>query len=555
MTATLKMATRQLAVWLMLLAVAVFAIATPAPAQDASQNAASEEVEDTEFRAPVIVDGEVLFEVRGSSALPATERAAEVAERIISIAESSEETSVSIEVRNNVFGREILIDGQSVSITTRADAENDQMEIDVLAFLHAEAIQEAIIAYRVARSDQARVKSAIAAVAWSVGFLVLSIFFLARRQAVVQAIQRLAERYFLHVEEATKSILRRRAFATLVGYAVLVVMWTIYLILFYYYLSFVLLSFAETRPVAELLLTYVSGPLITVLQGILAYLPNVVMLVIIYLLTRWTVRGMTLFFENLENGVFEIPDFEKHWIGPTVFLLRIVIILIALVFAYPYLPGSDSRAFQGLTILAGVMVSLGSNTVVSNIMAGLFVIYRRSTNVGDRIEIGGKVGDVVEIKLMETVIKSVKNEMISIPNSQLLNSEVVNFTRKVDGRGLLVHTTVGIGYEEPPAKVVAMLIEAANRTPGLKARPEPFVLWTQLADYAINYEINAFTSRGASLPKIKSDLHQNIVEVFNENRTQIMTPSYMADPEVPKIPDQAWDGTLAHESGSVPDEA
>lgn len=365
--------------------------------------------------------------------------------------------------------------------------------------------------------------------------------------------QQFAERRFEQVEEVTKSILRRRAFASLVGYAVLILLWIIYLILFYYYLSFVLLSFAETRPVAELLLKYVSDPLILVAMSILSYLPNLVMLGIIYAITRWAIKGMKLFFKNLEEGVFQIADFEQHWIGPTYFLSRIVVILISLVFAYPYLPGSGSTAFQGLTILAGVMVSLGSNTVVSNMMSGLFVIYRRSTNVGDRIEVDGKVGDVVEIKLMETVIKSVKNEMISIPNAQLLNSEVVNYTRKVDGRGLLVHTTVGIGYEEPPAKIIAMLVEAARRTTGLKKSPEPFVLWTQLADYAINYEINAFTSRGSSLPKIRSDLHQNIVEVFNENETQIMTPSYMADPAEPKIPPaKPWDGVLAHQRDAVP---
>ena len=113
---------------------------------------------------------------------------------------------------------------------------------------------------------------------------------------------------------------------------------------------------------------------------------------------------------------------------------------------------------------------------------------------------------------------------------------------------LHIHTKVGIGYEEPPEKVIAMLVEAAKRTTGLKKSPEPFVLWTELADYAINYEINAFSSRGGSLPKIKSDLHQNIVEVFNENGTQIMTPSYEADPAEPKIPQGAWDGKLAHEA-------
>lgn len=362
----------------------------------------------------------------------------------------------------------------------------------------------------------------------------------------MRAVSRIAEKKIDNVEEATKSLVRSKALAAILGYATNLLLWTIYLIALYYYLSLVLLSFAETRPIAELLLRYVSEPLINILNGAIGYIPNLITLAIIAVLTRMAIQGIRLFFDNIENGVFELQKFEKHWVAPTYFLSRIVVIMIALVFAYPYIPGANSAAFQGLTILAGVMVSLGSNTVVSNMMAGLFVIYRRSTNVGDRILVGDKVGDVVEIKMMETIIKSIKNELISIPNSQLLNSEVVNYTRHVDGRGILVHTTVGIGYEEPPKKIEAMLLEAADRTRSLKKSPEPFVLWSQLADYAINYEVNAFTTRGASLPRIKSDLHKHIVDVFNENNMQIMTPSYIADPEIPKIPEEEWDGVLAH---------
>lgn len=156
---------------------------------------------------------------------------------------------------------------------------------------------------------------------------------------------------------------------------------------------------------------------------------------------------------------------------------------------------------------------------------------------------------------METHLKSIKNELISIPNAQLMNSDVVNFSKNTDSSGLLLHTTVGIGYEEPPEKVEAMLIEAAHRTTGIKARPEPFVLWTALADYAINYQINGYTTRGSIIPKIRSDLHRNIVAVFNENGVQIMTPSYMADPPEPKIPTEDWDGHLAHETHAGTDKS
>jgi len=510
---------------------------TIADAEDLSDNGV--------FAAPVEVDGEALFVVRGSSALPATERAAKIQERIIEMGELSRSQPVVITQRENEFGSAILANGRMLTITTRADAEFEQLDIDVLAGLHAEAIEAAIEQYRLSRSNEARVDSALVAVGWTIAFLIVSVLFFRKRHTIVNTVEKLTENRFTQVEEATGSVVQGKAVAQLVGFLCNVLLWTILLFLLYYYLSFVLLSFAETRPFAQILLTYVSEPMIDVIWGFISYLPNLVTLLIIFLVTRYVIKGLRLLVENIEAGTFELPNFEPHWIAPTFNIARVVIIAIAFVFAYPYIPGSDSRAFQGLTILAGLMVSLGSNTVISNMMAGLFLIYRRSTNIGDRIKVGDQIGDVIEVKLMETMIKSIKNEMISIPNAQLLNSEVVNYSRKIDGRGLLVHSTVGIGYEEPQEKVEAMLIEAANRTNGLKKSPDPFVLWTALADYAINYQINAFTTRGSSLPKIMSDLHRNIVAVFNENNVQIMTPSYMADPDVPKVPAEKWDGKLA----------
>ena len=522
---------------------------SPSWAQDANEERPASEsaelVPDEAFAAPVVVDGETLFLIRGTTALPANERAARVEERIVEIAESSENVRVTTTVQKGEFGFDIQVDGLTVAVTTAADAELEQLDIEVLADLHAEAIDAAIETYRAERTTDARVDSAIAAVAWTVMFLLLSVLFFRGRNKVALAAASFTETRFTSVEEATGNIVRGKAVASLVRFAVQVLLWIIYLVLLYYYLSFVLLGFAETRPFAELLLTYVSKPLIGIAVGFVNYLPNLITLAIIAIITRYCIKALRLFFDNIEAGNFQLREFEPHWISPTFQISRVVIILIAVVFAYPFIPGSDSAVFQGLTILAGVMVSLGSNTVVSNMMAGLFVIYRRSTNIGDRIKVGEQIGDVVEIKLMETLIRSVKNEMISIPNSQLLNSEVVNYSRRIDGKGLLVHTTVGIGYEEPQEKVEAMLIEAARRTDGVNKSPAPFVLWTGLGDYAVNYQVNAFTKRGGSLPQVLSNLHRNIISVFNENDVQIMTPSYEADPEEPKIPTETWDGNLA----------
>ncbi|MCA0905036.1 mechanosensitive ion channel family protein [Ruegeria marisrubri] len=526
----------------------ILCLAAPVTAQESPAEPTEPEAEETEsFKAPVIVDGDMLFFLRGSSALPAPERAESVQNKIIEVAEASESPTVDITFEETDLGIRIRADGEIVSIVTVADAELDQMELDVLGFLHGQAIEEAILAYRSNRTEQARVSGAIEAAGWTFGFVVFVLVILWLHRRIRRRTLKLVKRYLKDVETATAKSVQAEAIAALIRYGLNFALLVIFFLGFYYYLSFVLLAFAETRYFAQLLLTYLTEPVLLIFKGILSYIPNLIMLSLIAWVTLYIIKGMRVFFDAVEAGSFEMGDFEKHWVNPTFNIARVVVILIALVFAVPYIPGSDSAAFQGLTILVGAMLSLGANSVVSNMLAGLFVIYRRSTSIGDRIQIGEHIGDVVQIKLMETHLKSIKNELISIPNAQLMNSDVVNFSKKTDGSGLLLHTTVGIGYEEPPEKVEAMLIEAANRTKGIKAKPEPFVLWTALADYAINYQINGYTTRGSIIPKIRSDLHRNIVAVFNENKVQIMTPSYMADPPEPKIPAEEWDGHLAHE--------
>ena len=539
--------------WLAVLCIAV--LPSVALAQDAPTETPETEEQSDTFKAPVIIDGDMLFFLRGSSALPASERAEEVQARIVEAAESSENADVTVTYEQTDLGTRILVDGVSVSIVTDADAELEQMELDVISFLQGEAIHDAIVAYRANRTEQARVSGAIEAVAWTVGFALFIVAILWLHRRIRRKTLQFVTRHLKDVETATAKSVQAEAIAALVRYGLNFVLLVVFFLGFYYYLSFVLLAFAETRYFAQLLLTYLTEPVLVIFRGILSYIPNLIMLGLISWVTLYIIKGMRVFFDAVEAGTFEMGDFESHWVNPTFNIARVVVILIALVFAVPYIPGSDSAAFQGLTILVGAMLSLGANSVVSNMLAGLFVIYRRSTSIGDRIQIGEHIGDVVQIKLMETHLKSIKNELISIPNAQLMNSDVVNFSKKTDGSGLLLHTTVGIGYEEPPEKVEAMLIEAARRTKGIKAKPEPFVLWTALADYAINYQINGYTTRGSIIPKIRSDLHRNIVAVFNENGVQIMTPSYMADPPDPKIPTEDWDGHLAHESHEGTDKA
>jgi small-conductance mechanosensitive channel len=187
------------------------------------------------------------------------------------------------------------------------------------------------------------------------------------------------------------------------------------------------------------------------------------------------------------------------------------------------------------------MFSLGSSSVIANLVAGYAMIYRRAFKVGDRIMVKDLTGDVTDIRLMVTHLRTIKNEEIVVPNSEILNSHVVNYSTLARSRGLILHTTVGIGYETPWRQVEGMLLAAAQRTTGLLKEPAPFVLQKSLGDFAVTYELNAYCDEAQKMSRLYTALHQNILDVFNEHGVQIMTPAYEGDPAVPKVvPKEQW---------------
>jgi small-conductance mechanosensitive channel len=185
--------------------------------------------------------------------------------------------------------------------------------------------------------------------------------------------------------------------------------------------------------------------------------------------------------------------------------------------------------------MLGLVFSLGSSSVISNVVAGQSLAFRRAFKVGDRVKIGEHTGEVTEIRLLTTFLRSPKNEQIVIPNSNILNSDVVNYSTLASQSGLILHTMVGIGYETPWRQVEAMLLEAAARTPGLLREPPPFVLQKTLGTFAVDYEINVYCDNTRGLLLLYTALHRNILDVFNEYGVQIMTPAYEGDTEQPKV--------------------
>jgi small-conductance mechanosensitive channel len=204
------------------------------------------------------------------------------------------------------------------------------------------------------------------------------------------------------------------------------------------------------------------------------------------------------------------------------------VIAFSLVVIYPYIPGSNSPAFQGVSVFLGVLVSLGSSSAMANILAGVVLTYMRSFKMGDRVQISDTIGDVIEKNLLVTRLRTVKNVEISIPNSLVLNNQLVNYSTSASTEGLILHTEITIGYNAPWRQVHELLLSAAAKTQDIIETPKPFVLQKSLDDSYVTYEINCFTRHANNMTNIYSELHQNIQDLFNSAGVEIMSPSYKA---------------------------
>ncbi|QHS63587.1 mechanosensitive ion channel family protein [Chitinophaga agri] len=296
------------------------------------------------------------------------------------------------------------------------------------------------------------------------------------------------------------------------------------------YLSLPLLFsiFPETKSWTHTLLDWILSPLKSAANAILAYLPNLFKIIIIYLIFRYVIRAVKYMFNELKRGSIQFRGFHADWAIPTFNILRVTLYAFMVVLIFPFLPGSGSPAFQGVSVFLGILLSLGSSSAISNIVAGLVITYMRPFRIGDRVKIGDVVGDVVEKSMLVTRIRTIKNEDITVPNSTVLSSSTVNYSSYTQNEkdGLIVHYTVTIGYDEPWQQVYELLIEAALKTIHIQASPKPFVLQTSLDDFSISYQINAYTREANKQAAIYSNLLEHIQDMFKKANIEILSPSY-----------------------------
>ena len=485
--------------------------------------------------APVIVDGFPLFRVRGISVYPAERRAAAIAERIAALAADRRIPVESLVVRETPLAAVLAARDRQVVSIVDADAQIEGVGRAVLAEAYRRQIAVAIERFRHDREAPVLWRNIARAAAATLVFVLalwlgLRLLRSTRRILDQRYRARIRDVQFQTIEIMRAEHLWKGLHRAFVGLGVVAVV-----LLGYAYLNYVLLLFPWTRGLGTRLSDVVLGPVAALGLGALRYIPDLVFLLILALLTRAVLRVVHVFFGRLGDGTLRVGDFDPDWAVPSDRIVRIVIIAFALVVAYPHIPGSGSEAFKGISLMIGLIFSLGSSSVIGNVIAGQSLAYRRAFKVGDRVKIGEHVGEVSQVRLLTTYLRSPKNEQIVIPNSTILNTEVVNFSTLARQQGLILHTMVGIGYETPWRQVEAMLLEAAARTPGLLRQPPPFVLQRGLGTFAIDYEINAYCDNPQYLLALYSALHASILDVFNEYGVQIMTPAYEGDPEQPKV--------------------
>jgi len=286
--------------------------------------------------------------------------------------------------------------------------------------------------------------------------------------------------------------------------------------------------FPQTKSLAYQLFSYIWNPVKSILYGILDYIPNLFTIFVICLAIKYLVRLVRYLAEEIQSERLKLNGFYPDWAMPTYHIVRFLLYAFMVAMIYPYLPGSNSGVFQGISVFVGLIVSLGSSTVIGNIIAGLVITYMRPFKLGDRIKLNDTTGNVVEKTPLVTRIRTPKNEVVTIPNSFIMSSHTVNFSQSARDYGLIIHSEVSIGYDVPWRLVNKLLIEAALNTPGVVDDPRPFVLSTSLSDWYPVYQVNAYIKDAERLAQIYSDLHQNIQDRFNAEGVEIMSPHYMA---------------------------
>jgi len=455
------------------------------------------------------------------------ERAKIISEMLEELADEPEFFSDSMHVLNQDHFSLIQYGKKTLASVSDIDAFLTGIDREVLAESNLNKIEAAILQYRSDQLTQNWFFRILLAGLW-LGGLILIIFLINR---LFRWIYKKVSGYEKKLKRKRQNILRYiapkgpeyfSAFLLRVGKILLI------LLFLFAYLPLIFTLFPVTQRIVYQFYEYIADPLKSIANGFYNFLPSLFFIVIIFLVARYIVRILSLISSEIENEKIKFTGFHKDWAKPTLNIFKIIIYVFALIFMFPYLPGSSSPAFQGVSIFFGVLLSLGSTSAIANIVAGVVITYMRPFMIGDRVKVGNTIGDVMEKTLLVTRIRTIKNVDVTIPNAAIINTHLFNYTKNAKFPGLILHTSVTIGYDVPWEDVNKLLLKAARKTKLLQRDPKPFVMQKILGDFSVEYEINVYTKQAGKMSMIYSDLHTNIQVAFNEAGVEILSPSYVA---------------------------
>jgi small-conductance mechanosensitive channel len=476
--------------------------------------------------APVMVDGHNLFSVPGVLSFSAEARADAITKRIKDLTRDVMFKPESLSIADAEGTTDIVAGDLVVMSVTDSDARLAGKSRQDLAGDYTQRIRSALDALRHEYSLKSLILGGVYAVL-STAILIFTLRLLgflfpklyrklhSWRGTLIPSL-RIQKFELLPAERIANFVI---AMARLLRFALV-------LVALYFYASLVLGFFPWTRGYARVLVGYVLSPLKLVGDAVVAYLPNLFFIAVIILISFYVTKFVRIIFTEVGKQTITFPGFYPDWAEPTYKIVRFLILTLTVIVIFPYLPGSRSPAFQGISIFLGVLFSLGSTSAVANIVAGVILTYMRAFKLGDRVKIADTMGDVTEKTLLVTRVRTVKNVEITIANAMVLSSHIINFSASAEREGLILHTSVTIGYDAPWRTVHQLLVNAALETGHILQDPKPFVLQTALDDFYVRYELNAFTNQPGRMAGIYSDLHENIQDKFNEAGVEITSPHF-----------------------------
>jgi len=516
---------RKLLIFLLLVSNIVFSQTTPVKTEIDSIKVLVETKEKNNF--PIIYKNDTIFYLSDSfTNYPAEIRAITISEKLQLLESVYNPLVDSLYSEKKTTYYETKLNDEVLFITTQNDADDFDVPLKVLADYRLKSAVEAF---------NKKPELSLKEKAINTGLFILSLIGLI---ILFKLINLLFKKISKKLSKVERKFLRKNGYilkyfipsktANIFVFISNIIRIALLILLFVVYSPFMFSFFPWAEHLVGLFYDYISKPVLYIFYGFIDFIPSLIFIIIIFMFARYIVRVMKEIAIDIDSGKLVFKKFHKDWALPTEKIFSVMIYAMALILIFPYIPGSGSSAFQGVSIFIGAIISFGSTSAISNIIAGIVITYMRPFQIGDRVKINDIIGDVVSKTILVTHLVTPKNEDVTIPNANILLGTITNYTKEEEAENIILHTTITLGYDLPWQTAEKLLLAAANNTQLVEKKPEPFVLQKSLDDYYVSYELNVYTNQSKKMPFIYSELHKNILDIFNNAGVEILSPAYMA---------------------------